>query len=369
MTQKFSSDTDLLAQIRSDVREMTGYVVPDATGFIKLDAMENPYDLPVELKSQLGEYLSHIALNRYPIPTYNRLQKELKRSAHIPDGFQTILGNGSDELIHLLSAAFSRRDETSVILAPAPAFVMYRASASLNHVRYVEVDLLECGGEFVLDVAGMVLAIEQHKPKLVYLPFPNNPTGCEFSRESMVAVIEAAKRHRSFVVVDEAYQPFAENTWMNELPTFDNLLVMRTVSKLGLAGVRLGYMAGRSDVVSELEKIRPPYNINVLTEAAVTFMLRHEFVLEEQAKKIRDTRTLLFKSLRELKQLTVFRSHANFILVRFSDAQMVFDGLKMHGVLVKNMTHAHPLLRNCLRLTVGSVEENQRLLMVLRGLV
>lgn len=362
MPYKFNSDAHLLDQIRSDVRTMTSYVVPDANGFIKLDAMENPYDLPSELKAQLGKHLSDIALNRYPVPTYSTLQSELKKSAQIPDGFQTILGNGSDELIHLLSMAFSRGGENAVILAPAPAFVMYRVSALLNHVRYVEVDLLERDGEFVLDVAGMILAIEEHQPKLVYLPFPNNPTGCEFSRESMLAVIEAARRYHSFVVIDEAYQPFAENTWMDELPVFDNLLLMRTVSKLGLAGVRLGYMVGRADVILEIEKIRPPYNINVLTEAAVIFMLQNDSVFEEQAKKICDTRALLFNSLREFKQLTVFRSHANFILVRFPDAQAVFDGLKLHGILVKNMSYAHPLLKNCLRLTVGSVDENNKLL-------
>jgi histidinol-phosphate aminotransferase len=255
-----------------------------------------------------------------------------------------------------------------VILAPAPSFVMYRASAALNHVDYVEVDLVHSGDGFALDALAMVTAIETHRPALVYLPFPNNPTGAQFDRADMVAVIEAAHQRQAFVVVDEAYQPFASYTWMNDLAEFENLLVMRTVSKLGLAGVRLGYMVGRADVIAELDKVRPPYNINVLTEAAVTFVLQHADVLEQQAKQIRATRSELLTALRSMPKLQVFDSDANFVLVRFNDADAAFKGLKARGILVKNMSRAHPLLKNCLRLTVGSVGENQSLVDAIRML-
>jgi histidinol-phosphate aminotransferase len=371
----FISPPRLLDNIRPEIISMGAYHVPDASGLIKLDAMENPYTLPDDLKTQLAEHLAQVALNRYPVPSYTALKSALRTYAQIPDGFQIILGNGSDELIHLFSMAISRtpaenHDKRPVILAPAPSFVMYRASALLNHVDYVEVDLVQRGNGFALDALAMVAAIEAHRPALVYLPFPNNPTGAQFDRADMVAVIEAAQRLQAFVVVDEAYQPFASYTWMNDLAEFENLLVMRTVSKLGLAGVRLGYMVGRADVIAELDKVRPPYNINVLTEAAVTFVLQHAYVFEQQAAQIRATRSELLATLRAMPQLQVFDSDANFVLVRFNDADAdaAFEGLKSRGVLVKNMSRAHPLLKNCLRLTVGSVDENQKLVDAIRAL-
>ena len=238
-------------------------------------------------------------------------------------------------------------------------------------MNFVEVPLLKTDTDFQLDPLAMVMAIEEHRPALVYLPYPNNPTGAEFDRADMVAVIEAAHQRQAFVVVDEAYQPFASYTWMADLAQFENLLVMRTVSKLGLAGVRLGYMVGRSDVISELDKVRPPYNVNVLTECAVNVVLCHADVLEQQAVQIRATRHDLMASLQQMSGVCVFNSNANFVLVELlnHDASEVFEALKARGILVKNMTHAHPLLRNCLRLTVGSVEENLSLIEAMRAVV
>ncbi|MGL4768029.1 MAG: histidinol-phosphate transaminase [Formosimonas sp.] len=356
-------------RIRPEIRAMAAYHVPDASGFIKLDAMENPYVLPDDLKAQLAQRLADVALNRYPVPSYAALVRRLRDYAQIPDAFGVMLGNGSDELIHLLSMAVSKPAEKVTILAPAPSFVMYRMSALLNHVDYVEVDLRQTERDFQLDVPAMCAAIALHRPALVYLPFPNNPTGCEFARADMLAVIEAARQVGALAVVDEAYQPFAEHTWMSELAQFDNLLVMRTVSKLGLAGVRLGYMAGRADLMGELNKVRPPYNINVLTEAAVDFVLEHAHVLESQAAQIRATRSTLLAALRDVPQVRVFDSHANFVLVQFPDGDAAFAHLKASGILVKSLSAAHPLLRNCLRLTVGTEDENQKMLAAIATLV
>ena len=355
--------------IRPEIRAMSAYHVPDASGFIKLDAMENPYVLPDDLKAQLAQRLADVALNRYPVPTYGALARRLRDYAQIGDAFGLMLGNGSDELIHLLSMAISKPAEKVTILAPSPSFVMYRMSALLNHVDYVEVDLRKTERDFQLDVPAMVAAIELHRPALVYLPFPNNPTGCEFDRADMLAVIAAARAVNAFAVVDEAYQPFANHTWMSELAQFDNLLVMRTVSKLGLAGVRLGYMAGRADVIAELDKVRPPYNVNVLTEATVDFVLEHAAVLNAQAQQICATRVDLMAALRQMRGVTAFDSNANFILAEFErGADEVFDALKARGILVKNMSKAHPMLAKCLRLTVGSVQENQQLMNALHAL-
>ena len=372
---KPTSPLHLLDNIRPDIRAMAVYHVPDASGLIKLDAMENPYSLPPELQQKLADKLAQAALNRYPVPSYDALKQNLKAYANVPDGFDIMLGNGSDELIHLLSMALSKlprenHHERATMLAPAPSFVMYKASAVLNHMNFVEVPLLKNDTDFQLDPMAMVMAIEEHRPALVYLPYPNNPTGVEFDRADMVAVIEAAHQRQAFVVVDEAYQPFAEYSWMADLAAFENLLVMRTVSKLGLAGVRLGYMVGRSDVISELDKVRPPYNVNVLTETAVNFMLEHVDILAQQATHIRATRDELMSGLRDLAGVKAFDSNANFVLVAFErDATEVFEALKTRGILVKNMTKAHELLHNCLRLTVGTDAENRSLLVALQDIL
>ena len=230
----------ILNKIRPEIRSMGAYHVADATGLIKLDAMENPYTLPDDLKELLAQELAQVAMNRYPIPAYTVLKDELRRYAQIPADKEILLGNGSDELIAILSQAIAKQRETVTVLAPAPSFVMYKLSGVFNHLNVVEIPLNT--DDFSLDAEAFIAAIEQHHPALVYLPFPNNPTGNLFDESAMRRVIAAAGD--SIVVVDEAYQPFAQTSWMSALTEFEHLLVMRTVSKLGLAGIRLGYMAG-----------------------------------------------------------------------------------------------------------------------------
>ena len=271
-------------------------------------------------------------------------------------------------MIAMLSQAIAKPNETVTVLAPAPSFVMYKMSGLFNHLNVVEIALN--ADDFSLDVAAFVAAIAQHKPALVYLPFPNNPTGNLFDASAMRTLIEAAKD--SIVVVDEAYQPFALNTWMSELGEFDNLLVMRTVSKLGLAGIRLGYMAGSPALISELDKVRPPYNVNVLTEATATFVLKHADVLAQQADSIRAERTRVCAALAQISDVHVYETAANFVLVRLSDAHdadAVFAGMRERGVLIKNMSHAHALLHNCLRITISMPEENEAMLVALDGAI
>ncbi len=357
-----------LSHIRPDILAMGAYHVPDASGFIKLDAMENPYTLPDDLKAELAAELASIALNRYPVPSYTALKDELRRYAQIPADAQIMLGNGSDELIAILSQAIAKKDTPVTILAPAPSFVMYKVSGMLNHVTVVEVPLNT--EDFSLDVVVFVAAIEQHQPALVYLPFPNNPTGNLFDEAAMRAVLSAARD--SIVVVDEAYQPFALDTWMGALSEFDNLLVMRTVSKLGLAGIRLGYMAGSQALISELDKVRPPYNVNVLSEATARFVLRHDAVLNAQAELIRAERTQVCAALSALAGVHVYESAANFVLIRLDaahSADAVFAGMRERGVLIKNMSHAHAQLHNCLRITISTPEENAAMLAALQAVL
>jgi histidinol-phosphate aminotransferase len=347
--------------IRPDVLAMTSYPVPDSTGLIKLDAMENPYTLPADLAKALGHHLAGVALNRYPAPRPAALLAKLKRAMHVPDVCDVLLGNGSDELISIMSTACSKPG--AKVVAPVPGFVMYEMSAKFAHLEFVGVPLK---ADFTLDAAALVAAIDEHAPALVYLAYPNNPTGTLYADADMERVIAAAKQ--SLVVIDEAYQPFAEKSWLPRAAEFDNVVVMRTVSKLGLAGIRLGYMAARPGWIMQFDKVRPPYNINVLTQATADFLLDHLDVLDAQAAELRSQRALLAREVAALPGMTVFPSAGNFLLVRVPDAAVAFETLLTSRVLIKNVGKMHPLLANCVRLTVGTAEENAHMVAALKKL-
>lgn len=342
--------------IRADIRTLEPYHVPESAGFLKLDAMENPYRLPETLQQELGKRLSGVALNRYPVPSYTALKAAIRETFSIPDGYDVIVGNGSDELITLIATAVARKDKPAKILAPVPTFVMYAMSAGFAGMEFVGVPLKP---DFSLDMPAMLKAIRQHRPAMLYLAYPNNPTGNRFDTDDIFAIIEAMK-DIGLVISDEAYQPFAQTSMMPHLAQHPNLAVMRTVSKLGLAGIRLGYLCAHPVLLEELEKVRMPYNVNVLTEAAALFALEHIHVFMEQAAALRSERENLSGALAALPGVTVFPSAANFLLIRLKNADAVFEKLLAKKILIKNTGKMHPLLENCLRITVGAPEENRQ---------
>ncbi|RJG08348.1 pyridoxal phosphate-dependent aminotransferase, partial [Massilia cavernae] len=302
--------------IRPDVRAMGSYHVPDASGYIKLDAMENPYQLPDALRAELGARLADAVLNRYPVPSYATLKQKICAKLGVPGGYDVILGNGSDEIISIIASAVARTDKRAVIMAPVPAFVMFQRSAQMAGCDFVGVPLKS---DFSLDKVAMLAAIAEHRPAAVFLAYPNNPTGNLFDAADMVAVIEALG-DTGIAIVDEAYEPFAQSSFMARLPQHPNLVVMRTLSKLGLAGIRLGYMSAAPKLLEQFDKVRPPYNVNVLTQAAAEFALDHVDVLNAQADALNEARTALSNALAALPGVTVFPSRANFLLVRVPDA-------------------------------------------------
>ena len=341
--------------IRPDVREMSAYPVPDSTGFLKLDAMENPFPLPDDLKAKLGNKLAEVALNRYPVPSYRNLKAKIRQHMGIPKGYDVVLGNGSDELISIIALACARKDKPAKILAPVPSFVMYALSAQFAGMEFVGVPLK---ADLTLDLDAMLAAIRKERPAVVYLANPHNPTGTLFTDGEIVSIIRAME-NIGLVISDEAYQPFAEASFMNRLPQFPNLLVMRTVSKLGLAGIRLGYMSAQPELLAEFDKVRPPYNVNVLTEATAEFAMDHIDVFNKQAEVIRSEREKLAIALKKLPGVEVFPSRANFLTIRLQNADQVFEKLVSHKVLIKNIGKMHTLLANCLRITVSSPDENK----------
>jgi histidinol-phosphate aminotransferase len=348
------TDRRPLDVFRQDVQSMHAYAVQPSKGFIKLDTMENTHRLPAELQEELGRRLGAVAINRYPAEEQIELKKALIAHSGMPVHFDMVLGNGSDELISLLAMACDKPGAT--ILAPLPGFVMYAMSAQLQGLNFVGVPLT---ADFELDEPAMLAAIEKHKPSIVYIAYPNNPTANLWDEAVVDRIVQASP---GIVVIDEAYQPFASRSYMQRAAQQPHVLVMRTMSKFGLAGVRIGYLVGPKAVVAEVEKLRPPFNVSVLNSHCALFALEHADVFAQQAKDIKAERERIQRALREMPGVKTWPSDANMILVRVPDAAKAFEGLKAHGVLVKNVSKMHPLLANCLRLTVGTHDENARLL-------
>lgn len=346
--------------IRPEIRALNPYHVPDPGQCIKLDAMENPYPWPDELVDQWLECLRRVPLNRYPDPAARALTARLHEVMRLPRGMRLLLGNGSDELIQMILLAVAQPQR--VVLAPEPTFIMYRMLAEVAGMRYVGVPLAD---DFSLDAAALFTALEQHRPAVVFLAYPNNPTGNLFDAGVMAELI---RRAPGLVVVDEAYAPFTDASFLERLGEFGNLLLLRTVSKMGLAGLRLGLLAGAPRWLDEIDKTRLPYNINVLTQASALFALQHVEVLEAQARQIRADRAALTRELSAIDGVTVYPSEANFLLLRVAPGQAarIFETLRQRGVLIKDLSAAGGALADCLRVTVGTPQENQAFLRALR---
>ncbi len=345
---------------RKEVLAMTAYKVTDATGLIKLDAMENPYTWPEDIKASWLEIVKDCPINRYPDPEAKHLTTTIRQLNHIPDQFDVLLGNGSDEIIQLLLMALP---PNSSVLAPDPGFVMYKQLSLCLGLNYYGIPLRT--DNFDLDLPAMLATIEKHQPSVIFLAYPNNPTGNLFSETAILDIIKATK---GLVVIDEAYEPFANASFIGRLGYHDNLLVMRTVSKLGLAGLRLGYITGLPDIIEQLHKIRLPYNINSLTQISADFALSNKATFDQQTQMICAERALVFNQLNKMDGITPYPSAANFILFKTPEhrANGIFESIKQQGVLIKNLNGQGGLLADCLRVTIGKPDENTAFLAALR---
>jgi histidinol-phosphate aminotransferase len=343
--------------IRPDIFGMPAYQVANATGYIKLDAMENPYRLPSDLRSELGQRLAEVLVNRYPDASGAGLKQILTESFSIPAAAQLLLGNGSDEIITMVTQAMARPGAS--MLAFEPSFVMYRLNAQFSQLDYLAMPL---NADFSLNLPATLALIQDKQPAVIFIAYPNNPTGNRFARREVEAILEVAQ---GLVVVDEAYAAFASDSFLALAGKVPNLLVMRTLSKLGMAGIRLGFAASTPAWIDALNKVRPPYNINSLTQEAASFLLGHRQVFDDQTQLLCAERTRLAEGLKAFSALQQFASEANFITVRVADADGLFGFLKQAGILIKNLHHSHPLLDQCLRITVGSPEENDAVLAAL----
>ena len=338
--------------LRSDIQNIKAYHVPNSGNMIKLDAMESPFLVPQDLMKPYLTYLSEAVLNRYPNPSAEEVQQTLRSLMDIPNELGVLLGNGSDELIQLMALACETGD---TVLSFEPSFVMYEMIAKFTRLNYKGV-LLDGNYEINLDVT--LNEIIRTQPKLIFIAYPNNPTGNTFDRESIHAII---KESEALIVVDEAYYAYSEDSFLNEVSNYPNLVLLRTISKVGFAGLRLGLLIGSQDTIRELDKLRLPYNINSLTQASANFLLKEKEQIVANADIIIDERQRLFDELSIMTSVKVFPSQANFLLIKVDDAKSLFEFLKANGILVKSFA-MHPQLSNCIRLTVGDPSENNEFL-------
>ena len=352
-------NTTVDAWLRPEILALSAYHVQPSKGFIKLDAMENPYSWPEDFVNEWVARLKKMEPNRYPDPSCEGLRQRLYALGEIPRSEDLLFGNGSDEIIQLILMALK---PGSTVMAPEPTFVMYRQIAMSLGLEFIGVPLH--ASDFSLDLTGMLGAIEKYQPAVIFLAYPNNPTGNSFERAHVEAIIKASA---GLVVVDEAYTAYANDTFMRDLGRFPNLVVMRTLSKLGLAGLRLGYLAGPQPWIESFEKIRLPYNINCLTQVSAECALDHPEIFKSQVDHIRSERSKMMAALKTFSALEVYPSDTNFILFKVEgrSAQTVFELLKAAGILIKNLSASPEPLKNTLRVTVGTPEENAAFLSAL----
>ena len=346
----------VISRLRPELSQLHAYAVPDASGMTKLDAMENPFTWPVDMRDKWLQHISRAQINRYPEPNPEALKQKIKKQfGPLEDSnnkCDLLLGNGSDELIQLLVLAIAKPG--ACILTVRPSFSMYEMIAQIIGVQCHVVPLEE---DFQLNTQALVAAMEQYDPALTFIAYPNNPTGNLWPRKDIQMLLE---KSQGLVVIDEAYGPFAADSFTHDLHKYTNMVLLRTASKLGLAGVRLGWLAAEKQLIAELNKMRLPYNINQLTQLTVEFALDNYALFAEQAETIRTMRGSLFGQLSSIEGVKPFVSEANFILFKVlsRDASEVFASLLQQKVLIKNLSKQAGL-ENCLRVTVGSKEENK----------
>ena len=345
---------NLESLIKNEVRGQTAYVAEASMLPVRLDANENPFSLPPGIHAELMAVLGRVSLNRYPEAGSPSLLARFAASYGVsPD--MLIAGNGSDELIQVLCTSLA----PTHVMVPVPTFVMYRITALNNGHQVIEAPL---GDGYDLDLPAMLAFIDVCSPGLVFLSFPNNPTGNCFSREKMETLLKKAP---GLVVVDEAYGNFSGQTFLPLLQKYENLVVLKTLSKIGLAALRIGFLIGAAALVNELNKVRLPYNINSLSQAAAGFYLDHETVFLAQAAEIVREREQLYLALQRMPGIRPYPSEANFIFFScLSDTDRVYTSLQGQGIVIKRFPAAGKF-KNCMRVTVGTQRENQMFLGVL----
>ncbi len=337
--------------LRKDIEDIGNYEIVSAEGLAKLDAMENPYEFLANISFEKFSDKKVVSLNRYPNSYCNNTKDIIKKSFSLNSNIDLAFGNGSDELIQMICLAFLK--EGNKVLAPTPSFSMYERITKIVGLEFISVPL---ANDFNLNTEDIKKAIERSDPAIIFLAYPNNPTGNVWDEECIVEIIKSTN---SLVVIDEAYFPFSKKTLVNLIDKYENIIILRTFSKIGLAGVRFGYAIGNEELISIINRMRLPFNINSMSQNVINVVLKNLEKFNFYVEEIIQARKELFSRMLSMKGIEAYESHGNFILFRLLDKDPgeVFNSLCELGVLVKDVSDESGL-KNCLRVTVGNESEN-----------
>ena len=346
--------------VRKEILEQQAYAADVINCQIKLDANENPFALSPPLQAKLLERMKAVPLNRYPDAGAPLLRKRFAQYYDVNENM-LMIGNGSDELIQILCTALA--GPVSDLLIPIPTFAMYRILGLNNgyHVREVPLD-----NAFDLNVKAIVEKISKKTMTLTFISYPNNPTGNCFSADRIETILD---KSTGIVVVDEAYFNFSEKTFLPLLNRYENLVILRTLSKVGFAAMRIGFLIGPPELITELDKVRLPYNLNTLSQIAAIFFLDHEEIFLDQIHEIIRERKSLLEKLSNLEGIQPYPSDANFIFFSCTlDANNVCKQILRQGILIKPIKLPRSG-QTCIRVTVGKCEENEAFIQALKSVI
>jgi len=343
---------------RPELSDLRPYSVKHCPHTIKLDANENPFNIPEKLINIISQKALEFSFNRYPDADAKILRNKLSEFLDIP--FESIcVGNGSDELINYIMTIFARNDAR--VVYPTPTFSMYEIIARSAGLEVNSVSLTD---DFKIDLPQLLDSLNNKGSNLIFLSYPNNPTGNCFDKD---VILELLEHSNTLVIMDEAYHEFSGKTFLPYIEHYPNLIVTRTFSKAySLAGLRVGYMVADRKIIREINKIRLPYNLNGFSQFVACTVLENVELLEPIIKKIINERARIYKELIKLQNVKPFPTDANFILMRFADSDKLFNNLISNGILIRNLNQPG-ILRNCLRVCVGKPEENEAFLSRLKS--
>jgi len=343
--------------VRPGVRNASAYHVDQFPCEVVLDANESPYPPPAKIRERLWVVMAGTAFNRYPDMETSLLRNAIASKEGV-DAAETMPGNGSDEIVQSLVIALG--EPGARILTPSPTFSMYRAIAAFHGVDTIEAPLNE---DWTLDTETTIRLASDQSPSIVFLASPNNPTGVRYDRADVESIADACG---GVVVVDEAYVDFSSEPVGAMFRDRPNVVILKTLSKIGLAALRLGYMMADRRLIEQVNKVRLPFNINSVTQAVVVEALKYWEAFTPLFREITRERERVFKGLESITGVDPFPSEANFILMRISsDPALVFDSLIRKSVRVRWFKGADRV-GDCFRVTIGSPAENDRFLTALR---
>jgi histidinol-phosphate aminotransferase len=338
--------------LREDINNFKEYFIDNPENMIKLDAMEYPVDKSLrDVIKSLNINEKEILLNRYPESHSQELEKIILDYFGLNSNFGVNFGNGSDELIQNICLAFSKKGNN--VMVPSPSFSMYEKIISTVNLKYIPEYLNE---DFDIKIDQMIKNISKYKPAIIFLACPNNPTSNLWDKDKIIQIIESSE---SIVVIDEAYVDFCESSYIDLIEKYENLVILRTFSKIGFAGLRLGFMISNKEISSIINKIRLPFNINTISLKIIINIFENFSIIKKNCQNIINLREKLYSDLSELRNIKVLKSSTNFLIFKTlnKSSDEIYKLLKDSNILIKNLNN-NSNLKNFLRVTVGTEEEN-----------